>query len=61
MKIWTGMRSFKWSTSTNVALRKKTEFYKKQSDCEEIAIAAWDLGQSPSGVSRGKAPQIVGF
>ena len=42
-------------------LRKKIEFYKRKSDCEAIVIAAWDLGQSPGGVSGGKAPQSFGF
>ena len=30
---------------------KKTEFYKRKSNCEAIVIAAWGLEQRPGGVS----------
>ena len=32
-------------------LWKKIEFYKGKSGCKGIVIAAWDLGQSPCGIS----------
>ena len=32
-------------------LMKKTEFYKRKSNCEAIVIAAWGLEQRPGGVS----------
>ena len=35
-------------------LWKKIEFYKGQTDCEAIVIAAWGLDQSPGGLSEGK-------
>ena len=37
-------------------LWKKIDFYKGNSDCETIVIAAWGMGQIPGGVSGGKAP-----
>ena len=40
-------------------LWKKIEFYKGQRDCKAIVMIAWGLGQSPDGVSGGKALALV--
>ena len=42
-------------------LWKKIEFNKGQIDCKVIVIAAWGLGQSPGGVSGGKASKNLDF
>ena len=42
-------------------LWKKIELYKGKSNCKLITIAAWGLGQRPGGLSRGKAPNVVGL
>ena len=42
-------------------LWKKIEFYKGQTDCEAIVIAAWGLDQSPGGFQGAKSKNLFGF
>ena len=39
----------------------KIEFYKAKSDWRSIIIVAWGLGQSPGGLSVGKAQNCLKF
>ena len=40
---------------------KKIEFDKGKSDCKAIVFATWGLGESSSGLLRGKDPKHFGF
>ena len=43
------------------AFWKKIDFCKGKSVCKAIVFAAWDLGQSPGGLSEGKGPNCLAF